>query len=102
MAKKQITKTITLSEPITVGDNEVTELTMRRCLVRDRLEAQRAAGPDATSGEIEVTLFGLLCDVPSEEIMDMPDGDYELLMEAYRFLKVSRPQVPKLEAESEI
>jgi hypothetical protein len=95
MAKQNLTKTIPLNEPLEIGGKDVTELTMRRCLVRDRLEAQKAAGPDATPAEVEVTLFGLLCDVPSEELLDMPDGDYELLMEAYRFLKKSPRQAGK-------
>jgi hypothetical protein len=95
MAKQSLTKTIPLNEPLEIGGKDVTELTMRRCLVRDRLEAQKAAGPDATPAEVEVTLFGLLCDVPSEELLDMPDGDYELLMEAYRFLKKSLRQAGK-------
>ncbi|TVM15065.1 hypothetical protein DPQ33_16390 [Oceanidesulfovibrio indonesiensis] len=101
MAKNKRITTIELSEPITVGDKEVSQLTMRRCLVRDRIEAQRAAGPDATPGEVEVTLFGLLCDIPSEDLLDMPDGDYELLVEAYLFLKASPRQAPRQEGESQ-
>ncbi|WP_419783458.1 phage tail assembly protein [Maridesulfovibrio sp.] len=93
-------KVVKFPEEVVVADKEVKEVTLRRALVRDRLEAQELAGPGATPGKQEVYLIGLLCDIPYEDLMEISDGCYELLTETYYFLKGSPRQADKKAEES--
>ena len=93
-------KVVNFPEPVTVADQEVEKVTMRRALVRDRLEAQSLDGPEGTPGSQEVRLFGLLCDIPYEDLNDFPESCYEELSRTYLFLKGSPRQADKKAEES--
>ena len=72
--------TITLEYPVTVDGTTHTTLTMRRPKVRDERDAQRAGG---TSGEMELRLFGNLCEVTPKVMEELNAADYDRLQDVY-------------------
>lgn len=98
MARERRMQIVQMPEPVWIGDVEATEVEMREPLVRDMLDAQVAAdvacaaqGRRATQAEIEVRLFGLLCRVTVEDLLDWPQSAYAALQEAYVFLAAPPP-----------
>ena len=65
-------KTISLQYPITADGVQVTKLTLRRPLVRDRLIAEKASGSEF---EKEIRFIANLCEMAPQhiEILDMVD-----------------------------
>jgi len=101
MARQRRSRTIALSEPVEACGREVTELVMREPLVRDMLDAQVAAEMavadqrrTATSAEVEVRLFAMLCGVPVEDLMGWPQSVYGALQDGYRFLSAPGQPLP--------
>ena len=72
--------TITLEYPVTVDGTTHTTLTMRRPKVRDERDAQRGGG---TTGEMELRLFGNLCEVAPAVMEELDAADYDRLQDAY-------------------
>lgn len=72
---------ITLRHPKTVEGETYTKLTMRRATAGDSRDAQRGGG---SAADIEMRLFGNLCEV-SPEVMEKLDlGDYQRLQEQFQ------------------
>jgi hypothetical protein len=84
-------KQIPLCHDYELGGRTVTELTMRKSTVQDRLDAARTAPDGATQADMELALFALLCGLPAQDMERLYDEDYEQVQEAYLFLKRQRP-----------
>ncbi|WP_285906834.1 phage tail assembly protein [Pseudodesulfovibrio pelocollis] len=84
-------KQIPLCHAYELGGRTVTELTMRKSTVQDRLDAARTAPDGATQAEMELALFALLCGLPAQDMEQLYDEDYEQIQETYLFLKRQRP-----------
>ena len=97
---KIVERKIILDEPVLLGGKEVLELTMRRPKVRDMLEAQELAGPNASQARIEANLFAVLCDIPFEAILDWDlEGNYGKLQDGYTFLTRGGSRKPEASEE---
>ncbi len=83
------TKTIKLDRPLRVGDNDVTELTMRQPLLGDMLDAYDMAPDGASNATVEAYLIAVLCRTPIEDLRRMAMPDYQLLLAAYNFLSAA-------------
>lgn len=75
--------TVTLERPIESGGATITQVTMRRPLVRDLRAAQRQAG-SSNPGEVELRMFSNLCELEVETLELMDLGDYHALQDAYK------------------
>lgn len=84
-------KVIILHHEYEMGDGQVSELTMRKSTVNDRLDATRLVMIDATQADVELHLFSLLCGVPVQDLEQLYDEDYDKIQEGYLFLKKQRP-----------
>lgn len=71
---------ISLNFPVSVGNEVVSELTMRRPKVRDQIAANHQTKDAA---EQEITLFANLCEVTPDTIREMDMKDYRELQRVY-------------------
>lgn len=85
-----MTDTIVLSIPLQFEGREITEITLRRPLVRDRLAVDRL-GSSRSDAEKEVMLIASLSGLPLEAIEGMDLGDYGRLQERLGEFVASRP-----------
>jgi hypothetical protein len=70
---------IKLNEPIKIDGVSISELTLRRPKVRDRLAVERLGTNDA---EKEVALIANLADIPKDAVEDLDLADYAKIQEA--------------------
>ena len=70
---------ITLTETIKIDGVIISELTLRRPKVRDRLAVERLGNSDA---EKEVALIANLADIPKDAVEDLDLADYAKIQEA--------------------
>lgn len=78
--KQPETKTIALRYGVKDDGGHVTSLSMRPPRARDSRDAQQGAkGP----GDMEITLFANLCQVPPTLIEELHMADYRLVQDAY-------------------
>lgn len=78
------TAVITLSRPLTVAGNELTELNMREPTVYDKILMEKEKG---VATERESIMIARLCDLEAKDLHPLPAYDYEQLVEAFnRFL----------------
>ncbi|MBI9112248.1 phage tail assembly protein [Maridesulfovibrio ferrireducens] len=84
MARLETVK-INFDYPVTVGDNEVEFVTMRRQKVQDSIDAEVMASTK-TGAEMEACLFSLTCGIPVEDLLTWDHVDYLKLQEKYVFL----------------
>lgn len=71
-------ETITLSYPVKINGVVMNQVTMRRPLVRDRLNAEKASG---TEVEKEIRLIANLCEMAPGDIENFDLSDYGKLQE---------------------
>ncbi|WP_027853038.1 phage tail assembly protein [Marinobacterium litorale] len=72
---------VELQHPISVDGAQVKILRLRRPKVRDMLGVEQGARNDA---EKEIQLFANLCEVTSEQLLDLDMADYAKLQKAYQ------------------
>ena len=70
---------IKLNEPIKIDGVVISELTLRRPKVRDRLAVERLGTNDA---EKEVALIANLADIPKDAVEELDLADYAKIQEA--------------------
>lgn len=70
---------IKLNEPIKIDGVNISELTLRRPKVRDRLAVERLGTNDA---EKEVALIANLADIPKDAVEELDLADYAKIQEA--------------------
>ncbi|MBY0545322.1 MAG: phage tail assembly protein [Gammaproteobacteria bacterium] len=70
---------IKLTETIKIDGVVISELTLRRPKVRDRLAVERLANSDA---EKEVALIANLADIPKDAVEELDLADYAKIQEA--------------------
>jgi len=70
---------IKLNEPIKIDGLSISELTLRRLKVRDRLAVERLGTNDA---EKEVALIANLADIPKDAVEELDLADYAKIQEA--------------------
>lgn len=70
---------IKLTETIKMDGVVISELTLRRPKVRDRLAVERLGNSDA---EKEVALIANLADIPKDAVEDLDLADYAKIQEA--------------------
>ena len=70
---------IKLNEPIKIDGASISELTLRRPKVRDRLAVERLGTNDA---EKEVALIANLADIPKDAVEELDLADYAKIQEA--------------------
>lgn len=70
---------IKLTETIKIDGVVISELTLRRPKVRDRLAVERLGNSDA---EKEVALIANLADIPKDAVEDLDLADYTKIQEA--------------------
>jgi hypothetical protein len=70
---------IKLTETIKIDGVVISELTLRRPKVRDRLAVERLGNSDA---EKEVVLIANLADIPKDAVEDLDLADYAKIQEA--------------------
>jgi hypothetical protein len=70
---------IKLIEPIKIDGVNISELTLRRPKVRDRLAVERLGTNDA---EKEVALIANLADIPKDAVEELDLADYAKIQEA--------------------
>ena len=70
---------IKLNEPIKIDGISISELTLRRPKVRDRLAVERLGTNDA---EKEVALIANLADLPKDAVEELDLADYAKIQEA--------------------
>ena len=70
---------IKLNEPIKFDGVSISELTLRRPKVRDRLAVERLGTNDA---EKEVALIANLADIPKDAVEELDLADYAKIQEA--------------------
>ena len=70
---------IKLIEPIKIDGASISELTLRRPKVRDRLAVERLGTNDA---EKEVALIANLADIPKDAVEELDLADYAKIQEA--------------------
>jgi hypothetical protein len=70
---------IKLNEPIKIDGVVISELTLRRPKVRDRLAVERLGNSDA---EKEVALIANLTDFPKDAVEELDLADYAKIQEA--------------------
>lgn len=73
--------TIELVHPVTVNNETITSLNLRRPKVRDMLIADKTGVTDGTK---EVTMFANLCEVDVEVIHELDLIDYHKVQETYQ------------------
>ncbi len=71
-------QTIPLKYPTTLDGAEVTSITLRRPLVRDRLAAEKASGNEV---EKEIYLLANLAEMAPDQIEQLDMADYVKLQE---------------------
>ena len=81
--------TVKLTQSIKVDGIEVSELTLRRPKVRDRLAVERSNFSDA---EKEVNLIANLAEIPKDAIEDMDLADYSEVQKALSDFLLASPQ----------
>ena len=74
-------ETIKLDYPVTVNNEKVTKLQLRRPTVLDMLAADEVQGSDAKK---EIRMFCNLCEVAPEVIHALDIADYGKLQKAYQ------------------
>ncbi len=74
-------KKIKLAHPIKTATQLLTELTMRRPKVRDRLAVDKAFTND---GEREINMLANLCSVTPDDIAEMDLADYVTLQREFQ------------------
>jgi len=70
---------IKLIEPIKIDGLSISELTLRRPKVRDRLAVERLGTNDADK---EVALIANLADIPKDSVEELDLADYAKIQEA--------------------
>ena len=82
---------VKLSQPLKVGDRNITEVTIRRPKVRDLRAIETARQPDASEMDQGIAMAATLCDLPLDYMDDMDAGDFAAISEVItRFF----PQAP--------
>ena len=89
-----MSETFTLSEPIRVGGEEVTELTLRKPTV-DMLQGTKLEvtgdGGLVMSADIVMKVFGKLADITPSSVKQISGDDYMRMVEVYtRFFGASQ------------
>ncbi len=72
---------IKLTETIKIDGVVISELTLRRPKVRDRLAVERLGNSDA---EKEVALIANLADIPKDAVEELDLADYAKIQEAFQ------------------
>ena len=90
-----MTETFELSEPIRVGGEEVTELTLRKPTV-DMLQGTKLAvtgdGGLLIDADVVMKVFGKLANIPPNGVKQISGDDYMRMVEVYtRFFGSSLP-----------
>lgn len=83
------TARIDLSFPITISGAEVRHLIMRRPKVRDELAFSKASG--STEDKV-LLLIANLCEVTTDDLLELDAADWSKLEEQYQAFKGARPQ----------
>ena len=73
--------TIKLQHPVTVDGVSISELTMRRSKVKDRLAVANMR--DKSDEEKEIMLFANLCEVSPDVIRELDESDYPAVQKVY-------------------
>ena len=100
MEKKQVK----LLEPITVGGEEVTEISIRRSTVGDEEDAMEMAirlKRPKNSVTVEVCMFSKLTRLPEDAIRSLYGPDYTALREALNELNAPEGEDPTMTPETD-
>lgn len=82
-------KTFRLSEPLTVGERQITEVELRRCTIGDEEDAMQAAirlkkGNNPLT--VEMFLMAKSAKLPYDAVRSMGSADYRAMREAMQEL----------------
>lgn len=87
------TRTIALYTPITLdGGIELTQITLREPLVRDRIAFAKDRGSDE---EKEVRMIAQLCNLSEQAIWQLTAADYAQLLEVFNVFMLPPKKRPK-------
>jgi len=76
-----MTDHVKLAQPLKVGENTITEVTIRRPKVRDLQAMEEARKPGASEIDQAIAIAAMLCGIPLEAVGDLDAADFAAISE---------------------